>query len=375
MALHENWGRLRDPRAGGGVPAPDRGQPGPVGAAPPGRGGPVPAPPGRAGHRAQRRGGRARRAGRTPRCSPRSGNLPARQREALVLRYYLDLSEAQTAEAMGMSQGAVKSHTSRALAALRRAWRCRYEARGRPARERSCAKRSRRGPTGSRSPPTRCASIRARIAPGAPARPRLDHRPGLARHRGRRDRHGRGGRLSRLRSRSPPPSRRPAPLRRRPRPRRRPPSATPAATVRAPVYFAGTAQGRPVLYREYHQVPAGALATRIAGALSALLGGAAADPDYASAWPAGRRRAAVTSPATRRGRPRRRRDRAGRPGRREGRHPAAHPHRHRGLGRPGWEPARACGSCRRRPPHRPRAGYRTGTLTRAPPARSWPRSG
>ena len=47
--------------------------------------------------------------------------LPARQREALVLRYYGDLSEAQTAEVMGVSLGAVKSHTSRALGALRRA--------------------------------------------------------------------------------------------------------------------------------------------------------------------------------------------------------------------------------------------------------------
>ena len=46
--------------------------------------------------------------------------LPGRQREALVLRYYLDLSEAQTAEVMGISHGAVKSHTARALAALRR---------------------------------------------------------------------------------------------------------------------------------------------------------------------------------------------------------------------------------------------------------------
>lgn len=46
--------------------------------------------------------------------------LPARQREALVLRYYADLSEAQTAEVMGVSPGAVKSHTARALAALRR---------------------------------------------------------------------------------------------------------------------------------------------------------------------------------------------------------------------------------------------------------------
>ena len=45
--------------------------------------------------------------------------LPHRQREVLVLRYYGDLSEAQTAAAMGCSAGAVKSHTSRAMAALR----------------------------------------------------------------------------------------------------------------------------------------------------------------------------------------------------------------------------------------------------------------
>jgi RNA polymerase sigma-70 factor (sigma-E family) len=47
--------------------------------------------------------------------------LPSRQREALVLRYYLDLTEATTAEVMGVSTGAVKSHTARGLAALRRA--------------------------------------------------------------------------------------------------------------------------------------------------------------------------------------------------------------------------------------------------------------
>ena len=46
--------------------------------------------------------------------------LPARQREALVLRYYADMSEVEIAEAMGISQGAVKSHTSRAIANLRR---------------------------------------------------------------------------------------------------------------------------------------------------------------------------------------------------------------------------------------------------------------
>lgn len=46
-------------------------------------------------------------------------SLPARQREALVLRYYGDLSEAQIALAMGISRGAVKSHTARAMSALR----------------------------------------------------------------------------------------------------------------------------------------------------------------------------------------------------------------------------------------------------------------
>lgn len=45
--------------------------------------------------------------------------LPVRQREAVVLRYYSDLSEADIALAMGISRGAVKSHTSRAVAALR----------------------------------------------------------------------------------------------------------------------------------------------------------------------------------------------------------------------------------------------------------------
>jgi RNA polymerase sigma-70 factor (sigma-E family) len=44
--------------------------------------------------------------------------LPGRQREALVFRFYLDLSEAEVAAAMGISQGTVKSTTSRALAAL-----------------------------------------------------------------------------------------------------------------------------------------------------------------------------------------------------------------------------------------------------------------
>lgn len=47
--------------------------------------------------------------------------LSRRQREALVLRYYADLSEAETAAAMGISPGAVKSHTARAMLAIREA--------------------------------------------------------------------------------------------------------------------------------------------------------------------------------------------------------------------------------------------------------------
>ncbi len=46
--------------------------------------------------------------------------LPHRQREALVLRYFLDLPEAEIAAAMGISPGTVKSTTSRATAALGR---------------------------------------------------------------------------------------------------------------------------------------------------------------------------------------------------------------------------------------------------------------
>jgi RNA polymerase sigma-70 factor (sigma-E family) len=47
--------------------------------------------------------------------------LPARRREAIVLRYWLGLSEAEIAAAMGISSGTVKSQVSRGLAALGRA--------------------------------------------------------------------------------------------------------------------------------------------------------------------------------------------------------------------------------------------------------------
>jgi RNA polymerase sigma-70 factor (sigma-E family) len=47
------------------------------------------------------------------------GRLPRRQREVLTLRYYLDLSEAQIAQALSISAGSVKAHAHRGLAALR----------------------------------------------------------------------------------------------------------------------------------------------------------------------------------------------------------------------------------------------------------------
>ena len=49
------------------------------------------------------------------------GTLPYRQRQVLVLRYFVDLTEAQIAYELGISPGSVKTHASRGLAALARA--------------------------------------------------------------------------------------------------------------------------------------------------------------------------------------------------------------------------------------------------------------
>ena len=46
--------------------------------------------------------------------------LPGRQRQVLALRYYLDQSEAEIAETLGISRGSVKTHASRGLATLAR---------------------------------------------------------------------------------------------------------------------------------------------------------------------------------------------------------------------------------------------------------------
>lgn len=54
-------------------------------------------------------------------------SLPAPQCEALALRYYADLSEAQIAAVMGISPGAVKNHAARAISSLRAGLREQHE--------------------------------------------------------------------------------------------------------------------------------------------------------------------------------------------------------------------------------------------------------
>ena len=77
--------------------------------------------------------------------------LPPRQREVLVLRYYGDLSEAEIADAAGISKGTVKSTASRALDALQKIMRPRVQLALRPTRRYANAASFRRSPMFSES--------------------------------------------------------------------------------------------------------------------------------------------------------------------------------------------------------------------------------
>jgi hypothetical protein len=72
-----------------------------------------------------------------------------------------------------------------------------------------------------------------------------------------------------------------------PAPTTGPTTTTPPGLAALPIYLVGTVDGRDVLFREFHSAPGGDLPVRIRGALTDMIDGSPADPDYRTAWPAG----------------------------------------------------------------------------------------
>lgn len=108
--------------------------------------------------------------------------LPARQRAVLVLRFYEDMSEAQTADLLEISPGTVKSQTARALSTLRKKLHAEGIAAPAPA-PRPAADPDRRGGRHHRPPvaapwPAPAPRSGADPAPGAAVRPPVPVRSG-----------------------------------------------------------------------------------------------------------------------------------------------------------------------------------------------------
>ena len=232
------------PGQGAGLPAPDRGEPVPLGAAAPRRRRAVRRPPVRRRHAPRPPTCRAWSRTVVPPSSTRSVPLPTRQREVLVLRHYLELSEAEIADALGISRGSVKAHASRGSATLRELLAdhlTRGTCDGRPdhpaARRRRRGRRARR-PAGraarANEAPSRTRSlVRRRRCQSSRPRPLSPRSPSL----------GNQGAPTAGRQRTGPPAR--ARDQRPPTRRERLPRSTTSATRPA----------GPRLYREFQQAP------------------------------------------------------------------------------------------------------------------------